>query len=118
MRAYKLAEARRAELAECGITESELTAYTNDTHVRVLTPGGTAGEPLHMLSSIERRSPRWDSDPESARAALSAAVSLVLRLLGREPDAANLESPCQLSGLCLWQIMNRARRGSAQRQPR
>ena len=28
------------------------------------------------------------SDPESARAALSAAVSLLLRLLGRDPDPA------------------------------
>ena len=29
---------------------------------------------------------RWEHDPESARAALSAAISLVLRLLGRDPD--------------------------------
>ena len=41
---------------------------------------------LTILSSLERRSPRWDSDPEAARDALSAAVSLVLRLLGREHD--------------------------------
>ena len=41
-----------------------------------------------MLSSLERRSDRWDTDPDSARAALSAAVSLVLRLLGRDHDPA------------------------------
>jgi hypothetical protein len=67
--------------------------------VRVLTPGGSAGEPLHMLSSLERRSPRWDEDPETARDALSAAVSLVLRLLGREPDPAKSREHVLLSVL-------------------
>jgi hypothetical protein len=75
-------------LGEWGIGEPELAAYATGIKVRVLTPGGTAGEALHMLSSLERRSSRWDSDPEAARDALSAAVSLVLRLLGREPDPA------------------------------
>jgi DNA helicase HerA-like ATPase len=40
--------------------------------VRVLTPGSTAGEPVHLLSSLERRSPLWDTDLESARAACRA----------------------------------------------
>jgi hypothetical protein len=52
-----------------------------------------------MLSSLERRSARWDSDPEAARAALSAAVSLVLRLLGREPDPAKSREHVLLSVL-------------------
>jgi hypothetical protein len=43
---------------------------------------------VHILSSLERRPETWDSDPESARAALSAAISLVLRLIGRESDPA------------------------------
>jgi len=47
----------------------------------------------------ERRSERWDSDPESARAALSAAVSLVLRLLGRDPDPAKSRDHVLLSVL-------------------
>ena len=79
--------------------EPELAAYTAATSVRVLTPGGAAGEPLHMLSSLERRSPRWDSDPEAARNALTAAVSLVLRLLGREPDPAKSREHVLLSVL-------------------
>jgi hypothetical protein len=37
-----------------------------------------------VLSSLRRRSARWETDPESARSALSAASSLVLRPLGRE----------------------------------
>jgi hypothetical protein len=36
---------------------------------------------LHALSSLKGRSPRWDTDVESARASLSAAILLVLRLL-------------------------------------
>jgi len=60
--------------------------YVAGAAVRVLTPGSGGGEPLHVLSGLERRSARWDRDPEAARAALSAALSLVLRLVGRSPD--------------------------------
>ena len=31
------------------------------------------GEPVHLLSGLERRSPLWDTDVESARAALSSS---------------------------------------------
>ncbi|HEX7476282.1 MAG TPA: hypothetical protein VF331_00605 [Polyangiales bacterium] len=54
---------------------------------------------LHVLSSLERRSSRWDTDVESARAALSAAVSLLLRLLGRDPDPAKSREHVLLSVL-------------------
>ena len=43
--------------------------FRADPALRVLTPGSTAGEPLHVLSSLERRSASWDADPEAARAA-------------------------------------------------
>jgi DNA helicase HerA-like ATPase len=98
-RARASAERRREELANWKIGEEQLASYAHGTHVRVLTPGGSAGEQLHILSSLERRSPRWDSDPESARDALSAAVSLVLRLLGREPDPAKSREHVLLSVL-------------------
>jgi hypothetical protein len=98
-RARALSDERRAALGEWRIGEPELGAYARGTHVRVLTPGGSAGEALHMLSSLERRSARWDSDPEAARDALSAAVSLVLRLLGREPDPAKSREHVLLSVL-------------------
>lgn len=98
-RAGELARKRREALAEWQIGEAELSAYVKSTSVRVLTPGGSAGEPLHMLSSLERRSSRWDSDPEAARDALTAAVSLVLRLLGREHDPAKSREHVLLSVL-------------------
>jgi len=99
VKAAELANRRQSALAEWQIGEPELAAYTAATSVRVLTPGGSAGEPLHMLSSLERRSARWDSDPEAARNALTAAVSLVLRLLGREPDPAKSREHVLLSVL-------------------
>jgi hypothetical protein len=80
------AEKRKAELRAAGIDEPELADYVARTHIRVVTPGSDAGEPLHLLSALERRSPRWDHDLEAARATLSAAVSMVLRLVGRQAD--------------------------------
>lgn len=81
-------DARRQALDVSAIGEAELAQFFHSTRVRVITPGSSAGEPLHVLSSLERRSSLWDSDQESARLALSAAVSLLLRLVGREPDPA------------------------------
>jgi hypothetical protein len=78
---------------------AELAAYRAGTRFRVLTPGSTAGEAVHVLSSLEARSPRWDDDAESARAALSASVSLVMRLLGREHDPAKSREHVLLSVL-------------------
>jgi hypothetical protein len=77
---------RAAELTKWSISEADLADYAARTHVRVLTPGSDAGEPLHLLSALERRSPRWTTDPEGARATLAAVVSMVLRLIGREGD--------------------------------
>jgi hypothetical protein len=79
-------DARRTGLAHWSIGEPELAAFAQKTNVRVLTPGSDAGEPLHLLSALERRSARWDTDLQGARATLSAAVSLVLRLTGRDAD--------------------------------
>ena len=84
----ELIEARRQALLAHGIAEPELRDLVHGSQVRVITPGSSAGEPLHILSSLERRSPLWDSDVECARATLSVSVSLLLRLLGRDPDPA------------------------------
>jgi len=97
--ATALSDKRRRALAAWGIGEAELRAWHERTAIRVLTPGSTAGEPLHLLSSLERRSSRWDHDLESARATLSAAISLVLRLLGRDPDPAKSREHVLLSVL-------------------
>jgi hypothetical protein len=87
-RATQLAAEHRAGLETWGIAEQHVADYVARRSVRVITPGSSAGELLHVLSSLERRSERWSTDPESARAALSAAVSLLLRLLGRDCDPA------------------------------
>ena len=97
--AAALAEERRIGLTSWGIDEATLAAWHARTAIRVVTPGSTAGEPLHLLSSLERRSARWDSDVESARATLSASISLVLRLLGRDADPAKSREHVLLSVL-------------------
>jgi hypothetical protein len=90
-------EDRRAGLAKSGIGEAELADFGARTLVRVITPGSSAGEGLHLLSSLERRSPRWTDDAEGARASLSAAISLVLELVGRESDPARSKEHALLS---------------------
>jgi hypothetical protein len=45
------------------------------------------------------RSDRWDDDPDAARGALSAAVWLLLRLLGRDRDPAKSRDHVLLSVL-------------------
>lgn len=91
--------ARKRGLAEGGIGESELASFAAGVHVRVITPGAQSGEPLHLLSALERRSARWDSDAAGARAALSGAISLVLRLVGREGDPGRSKDHALLSVL-------------------
>jgi len=79
-------ERHAAELTRWHIGAPELRSYVDGRHIRVITPGSDAGEPLHILSARERRSPRWDHDVNGARDTLAAAVSVVLRLIGREAD--------------------------------
>ena len=95
--ATQRAQQRHQALAAAGIGEAELRKFCDSAAIRVITPGASAGESLHVLSALERRSARWDTDPESARNALSAAVSLVLRLLGRDPDPAKSREHVLLS---------------------
>jgi len=95
--AIALATERQRGLTAWGITETDLAAFHAGVRVRLITPGSTAGEPLHVLSLLERRSAPWDFDPESARASLSAAVSLVLRLVGVDPDPARSKEHVLLS---------------------
>ncbi len=95
----KAVETRRAGLAGWQIDEARLAAYAKGIHVRVITPGSDAGEPLHLLSALEQRSGRWDDDADAARATLSAAVSLVLRLTGRDADPGRSREHALLSVL-------------------
>lgn len=97
--ALGLAAAREQGLRHWNIAETDLHAFREATSIRVITPGSSAGEPLHVLSALEQRSPRWDSDPEAARAALAADISLLLRLLGRDADPARSREHVLLSVL-------------------
>jgi hypothetical protein len=95
----KAVEHRRAGLASWSIDEAALARYAESVHVRVITPGSHAGEPLHLLSALEQRSTRWDESADAARAALSAAVSLALRLTGRDADPGRSREHALLSVL-------------------
>jgi hypothetical protein len=97
--AVTLAAERKEALAAWQIGEKDLAEFHASTDVRVITPGASAGELLHVLSSLERRSARWDGDRESARGALGAAISLLLRLLGRDPDPVRSREHVLLSVL-------------------
>ena len=97
--AVALAAERERGLTAWGIGERELRTFAETTHVQVITPGSSAGVPLHVLSSLERPVSDWKQDPEAARASLSAAVSLLLRLLGRDPDPASSRDHVLLSVL-------------------
>jgi hypothetical protein len=104
--AAELAAQRKHGLAQWHIGEPELSRYVQRVAPRVITPGSSAGELLHVLSSLERRSERWSHDQESARAALSATVSLVLRLLGRDPDPAKSKEHVLLSILAERRLLS------------
>ena len=97
--AEQLASERQRELASWGIQAADIEQFRARTELRVLTPGSSAGEPVHILSSLERRSASWDLDPEAGRAAVSAAISLVLRLLGKDADPARSREHVLLSVL-------------------
>ncbi len=79
---------RKERLASWGIDAAAMRAFHEAIAVRVITPGASHGELLHVLSPLEHPSPRWKTDPEGSSEALSAAVSLLLRLVGRDPDPA------------------------------
>jgi hypothetical protein len=97
--AQALATERERGLTAWAISERDLQSFTNSTDIQVITPGSSAGTPLHVLSSLEKPATNFNQDPEAARASLSAAISLLLRLLGRDPDPASSRDHVLLSVL-------------------
>jgi hypothetical protein len=87
-------------LAGWGLDEGDVRALRESMELRVITPGTTAGEPLHVLSPLEQRSELWEIDEEAAREALSAALSLLLRMIDREADPARGREHVLLAHLC------------------
>lgn len=84
--AEQLAADWRKKLAAWGRGPDDVAALQQVMDARVFTPGSQACEPLNVLSELERVSPLWETDLELARESLSATISLLLRLLGRNPD--------------------------------
>ena len=97
--AESLATRWREGLLEWGLGPSDVRALREQSALRIITPGTTAGEPLHVLSPLEQKSDLWDQDEEAAREALSAAISLLLRMVQREADPARGREHVLLSHL-------------------
>jgi len=86
MAAAQVAEDWRGKLAEWNLGAEDVARFRASLAPRVLTPGSSAGEPLNVLSALERPSALWQTDVEGAREALGASISLLLRLIGRDPE--------------------------------
>ncbi|MEZ4300255.1 MAG: DUF87 domain-containing protein [Polyangiaceae bacterium] len=95
----ELAARAKQGLAGWGQSESDTAALRAGIAPRLITPGTTAGEPLHVLSALETSSPLWQEDEESARDALSSSISLLLRLVERDADPAKSRDHVMLSHL-------------------
>jgi hypothetical protein len=97
--AEELATKWREGLASWGITPADVASLRSSIAIRVITPGTTSGEPLHVLSPLETRSDLWEIDEEAARESLSAAISLLLRMVKRDPDPSRGREHVLLSHL-------------------
>ncbi|MEN9580187.1 MAG: hypothetical protein RJA70_3196 [Pseudomonadota bacterium] len=97
--AEALAEERRRALETWNLGDDAALNFFETRQLRLITPGSTAGEGLHVLSALERHNTRWNDDPEAARSTLSAAISLLLRLVGRDSDPARSREHVLLSVL-------------------
>lgn len=89
----------RQYLQEWQLGPTDVAALRNCMAPRVLTPGTTAGEPLHVLSGLEQPSSLWQTDLEAARESLGASISLLLRLIGRDSDPVKSRDHVVLSVL-------------------
>jgi Helicase HerA, central domain len=97
--AQALAAERQHALESWGVSEADLLGFSRGVDVRIITPGSDAGESLHVLSSLEHASSNGKRDPAAARASLSSAISLLLRLLKRDPEPATSRDHVFLSVL-------------------
>jgi hypothetical protein len=84
--AAETAQRWREGLAAWGLGAEDVAALREGVSFRVITPGTTAAEPLHVLSSLEAPSALWEVDDEAARDSLSASISLLLRMIDHEAD--------------------------------
>jgi hypothetical protein len=85
------------KLADWQLGPSDVADFRARVAPRLFTPGMLAGEPLHVLSGLEQPSSLWQTDVPAARESLSASISLLLRLVGRDPDATRSRDHVVLS---------------------
>jgi len=97
--AERVAQGWRAQLADWRLSAGDVADLRGSIAPRVITPGTTAGESLHVLSPLERPSPLWQTDVEAARESLGASISLLLRLIGRDSDPVRSRDHVVLSVL-------------------
>ena len=97
--AEELARRWRGWLADWNLGPDDVASLRSRIVPQVFTPGSSAGEPLHVLSCLEHPSPLWRTDVEAARESLSASLSLLLRLIGRDPDPTRSRDHVVLSVL-------------------
>lgn len=95
--AEELASGWRKKLADWNLGPADIAALRDSMAPRVFTPGSQACEPLNVLSALETVSPLWGTDVELARESLSATISLLLRLIGRNPDPTKSRDHVALS---------------------
>jgi hypothetical protein len=88
------AETRTREAVQ---SESANADYMAPSFVRIVTPGSDAGELLLLRVRAPLRSA--ERDLEGARATLDAAISMVLRLIGREGDPGKSREHAPLCAL-------------------
>jgi hypothetical protein len=93
------AEARRRGLAAWQIDEAELARYASSVARARDHAGLGRGRAAAPALGARAGSARWDERPRRARSTLSAAVSLVLRLTGRDADPARSREHALLSVL-------------------
>ncbi len=55
--AAELAKLRAESLAGWDLGLADVQAFNRRVNVRILPPGSTAGEPMHVLSSLEHLKP-------------------------------------------------------------
>ncbi len=84
--AQEVAEQRTRGLERWGLNQSDVVSFGRCYKSRILTPGATIAEPVNLLAALQAAPERWRDELDSARASLTAAISLILRLLDRDAD--------------------------------
>ena len=84
--AARVAAEWREGLAASGIDPERIRALRESSELTIYTPGSTAGTPLNLVGSLAAAPLSWETDAETLRDQIEAAVSGVLGLVGIPAD--------------------------------